>query len=107
MQVTVSSRHTDVSEALRVAANEKIGRLSRFLTPLDRAEVHFYEERNPRIADREVCEVTLEGRGHRVFCKVAAPDGFAAIDLAVTKLEQQLHRIKTRQVDRQHAGSRY
>jgi putative sigma-54 modulation protein len=106
MQVTVSSRHTDVSDALRVTANQKIGRLSRYLAPLDRAEVHFYEERNPRIADREVCEVTLQGRGHRVFCKAAAPDGFAAIDLAVTKLEHQLHRIKSRNLDRFQAGSR-
>ena len=44
---------------------------------MDRAEVHFTEEKNRRIDDREMCEVTLEGHGHDVRCKVAAADGFA------------------------------
>ena len=74
MEITVSARHTDISPALRAAAEEKIGRLSRFLGEMDRAEVHFSEEHNPRIADKEWCEVTLTGHGHHVRCKVAAPD---------------------------------
>lgn len=96
MQVTVSGRHAEVSDALRATAEDKIGRLERFLAGMDRAEVHFSEERNPRITDREICEVTLEGHGHHVRCKVAAPDGFAAVDLAVDKLEGQLTRLKSR-----------
>jgi ribosomal subunit interface protein len=62
--------------------------------------VHFSEEHNPRIVDKEVCEVTLEGRGHHVRCKVAAADGFAAVDRAVDKLEHQLHKLKTKQMPR-------
>ena len=100
LEITVSARHTDISPALRSAAEEKIGRLSRFLDGMERAEVHFFEERNPRIPDKEVCEVTLEGHGHHVRCRAAAADGFAAVDLAVEKLEQQLHRLKTRLVPR-------
>lgn len=106
MEITVSARHTEVSNALRSAVEEKIGRLSRFLDGMDRADVHFTEERNPRIADKEVCEVTLEGHGHHVRCKVAAPDGFAAIDAAVAKLEHQLHRLKTKLKSRQQGGRR-
>jgi putative sigma-54 modulation protein len=106
MEITVSARHTDVSAALREAVEDKIGRLSRFLEGMDRAEVHFTEERNPRIAAREVCEVTLEGHGHHVRCKVAAADGFAAIDAAVDKLEHQLHKLKTKVVGRRHGGRR-
>jgi ribosomal subunit interface protein len=67
---------------------------------MDRAEVHFSEERNPRIAAKEVCEVSLDGRGHHVRCKVAAADGFAAVDLAVEKLEHQLYRLKSKLVPR-------
>jgi ribosomal subunit interface protein len=88
------------------ASEEKIGRLSRFLDGMLRAEVHFSEERNPRIADKEVCEVSMEGGGHHVRCKVAAADPFAAIDLAVSKLEQQLYKLKTKQVLRTHHGPR-
>ena len=88
--------HVDISEALRAAAEEKIGRLRRFMDGMDRAVVHFPEERNPRIVDKEVCEVTMEGHGHQVRGKVAAADQFAAIDLAVDKLEHQLHKLKTK-----------
>lgn len=106
MEITVSARHTEVSAALRESVEEKIGKLTRFLEGMDRAEVHFTEERNPRIAAREVCEVTLEGHGHHVRCKVAAADGFAAIDAAVDKLEHQLHKLKTKVVGRRHGGRR-
>ena len=106
MQVTVSRRHTEVSEGLRVMAEEKIGRLGRFVDGLDHAEVHFWEHKNPRIADKEVCEVTIEGHGHHVRCKVQAPDGFQAIDKAYDKLEHQLHKLKSRLVTRQQ-GKRH
>lgn len=101
MEITVSARHLDISPALKAAAESKFGRLTRFMGGMDRAEVHFVEEKNPRIADREVCEVTVEGPGRRVRAKAAAADTFAAIDLAVEKLEHQLVTLKSK------AGNRY
>ena len=103
MEFTVSAHHMDISPALREVATDKIGRLGRFLGGMDRAEVHFSEERNPRIPDKEVCEVDMHGGGHHVRCRVAATDAFAAVDLAVEKLENQLHKIKTKQVQRTHS----
>jgi len=40
--------------------------------------------------------VTVEVHGHHLRCKVAAADGFAAVDLAVDKLEHQIQRLKGR-----------
>jgi len=96
MEVTVSGRHTTVSESLRRQATEKIGRLDKYLGGMERAEVHFWEEKNHKAGEREFCEVTLEGHGHHVRAKVSAPDGFAAIDIAVDKLERQLRKLKTK-----------
>jgi putative sigma-54 modulation protein len=105
MQVTISSRKTVITPRLEEVTREKIGRLSKFLDGMDRAEVHFAEQPNPRLADqREVCEVTMQGHGHHVRCKVAAPDAFTAVDLAVEKLEHQLHKLKTKLVRRNHGG---
>ena len=106
MEITVSSRHTEVSDRLRESTVDKIGRLGRFLEGVDRAEVHFSEEHTRRATDKEVCEVTLVGHGHHVRCKVSAPDGFAAVDLAVEKLEHQLHKLKTKQLKRSHTNGR-
>ncbi len=102
MEITVSSRHTEVSDLLRASTIDKIGRLGRFLEGMDRAEVHFSEHHHRRVADKEVCEVTLVGHGHHVRCKVSAPDGFAAVDKAVEKLEHQLHKLKTKLLRRSH-----
>jgi putative sigma-54 modulation protein len=96
LDVTVSSRHVELTAALRSATEERIGRLSRFLEGMDRAEVHFTEEVSRRKDDRQMCEVTLEGHGHHVRCKVSAPDAFTAVDRAVDKLEHQLTKLKSR-----------
>jgi putative sigma-54 modulation protein len=96
VEITVSARNTEVSPALREAVEEKIGRLARKAHGLDRAAVHFSEERNPRIAEREICEVTLDGRGRLIRCKVTGSDTFVVIDRATAKLEQQIEKAKTR-----------
>jgi putative sigma-54 modulation protein len=103
MEVSVSGRRTTVSEKLRNQTVEKIGRLDRYLSGMDRAEVHFWEEKNARSDAREYCEVTMEGHGHHVRCKVHATDGYTAIDLAVDKLERQLRKLKTK-IERRRQG---
>jgi putative sigma-54 modulation protein len=105
MHVAISSRRTVITPRLEEVTREKIGRLSKYVEGMERAEVHFAEEQNPRIVDRkESCEVTLSGHGHHVRCKVAGPDPFVALDRAVEKLERQLHKLKTKLVRRYHGG---
>ncbi len=104
MQVNISSRRTVVSDRLQDLTRSKIGRLERYVPGLERADVHFCEEQNPRIADKEICEVTLEGQGHHVRTKVTAPDAYTAIDLAAEKLEHQLHKLKTKMHRHENSG---
>jgi putative sigma-54 modulation protein len=96
VDITVSSRHTDLSDRLQQSARDKVGRLSRYLSDLERADVHFAEEQNPRIADREICEVTVHGPGHQFHTRVRAAHSIAALDAAVDKLEHQVRRTKDR-----------
>ncbi|MGI8776772.1 MAG: ribosome hibernation-promoting factor, HPF/YfiA family [Acidimicrobiales bacterium] len=102
MDVTMQCRNAEVPEALRAIAREKVTRIGRHLDGWDHAEIHFSEERNPRIADKEVCEVTLRGHGHVVRAKAAAPDTLASIDRVVDKLDHQVSRLKSRLVGRSH-----
>ena len=94
LDITISSRHADLSEALVATTRQKLTRLERLGTRMVRAEVHFYEEQNPRITEREVCEVWMDGHGDAVRCKVTGR-GSVAIDRAVTKLEHQSRRPRT------------
>jgi len=103
MDVSISARHVNVTPRLEEVIHEKIGQLDRFLDGLDSAEVHFDEARNPRIADKEFCEVVVEGHGHHLRCKVHAPDPFTAVDLATAKLERQIRKLRTK-LERRHHG---
>ncbi len=102
MEFTIRGRHMEVSESLRSAAQEKVGRLARHLDGWDEAEVHFLEERNPRISEKEVCEVTLRGHGHIIRAKAASADPFTAVDRVVDKLAHQVEKLKTRQSRKSH-----
>ena len=96
MQIKVSARHTEIATRDRDLIVDKVTRLGGKFLEMDRAEVHFTEERNPRISDKEVCEVTLEGHGHHVRAKASGPDHLTAIDRAIEKLENKLHKLKTK-----------
>lgn len=104
MDVTISGRNVDVPADVQDAVRSKIGNLDRFMYGLDRAAVVFREEKNPRIADKEQIEVTLEGHGHHVRCKVSGLDQHQAVDLAVSKLEKQLRKLKTKTAKRRRPG---
>lgn len=103
MDVIVSSPGVELPPAVKQAATEKVQKLVRYLDGMDRAEVLFRAEKNPRIAEKEICEITLSGGGHTVRARVHALDQFSAVDLAVDKASLQLQKLKTRLVDR-HQG---
>lgn len=100
MQISITGRKVQVPDDVREAVERKIGALDRFVGDLERAEVVFREEKNPRISEREQVEVTLLGHGHHVRATVAGVDQHQALDLAVGKLGKQLRKLKTRVVRR-------
>ena len=107
MDVIISGRNVELNDEVREIVEAKIGRLDRFVRGLERADVVFQEEKNPRIADKVDLEVTLEGKGHHVRCKVNGPDELSAIDRAVNKLEKQLRKLKTKlEKNKKHNGAK-
>ena len=100
MDVSISGRNVEVPEEVQAAVRSKIGSLDRFVYALDRADVVFREEKNPRISDPEQIEVTLQGHGHHIRAKVSGPDQLTAVERAVSKLEKQLRKVKTKVVKR-------
>lgn len=102
MDIAIRHPKVEVSPVLRQAVEEKVARLNRFLDGMDRAEVRFSEERNPRIAEKEVCEVTMHGHGHIVRARASATDAFAAVDRVVDKLEHRMEKLKGKLLGRSH-----
>jgi putative sigma-54 modulation protein len=104
VQVKLCARRIELDDAVRASTIDKVSRLSRFVPGMDHAEVRFFEERNPRIAANEVCEVTVTGHGHHVRAKASAISAPAALDLCIEKLEHQLYKLKGKLDGRHHGG---
>ncbi len=102
MDVIIAHGRNIVPDEVRVLTGEKVARLGRLCPGLERAQVGFSEERNPRIADRERCEVLLSGHGRTFRAHAAGPSPLVAVDRVVNKLEHQLEKTKGRMVDRSH-----
>ncbi|MFI5053245.1 MAG: ribosome hibernation-promoting factor, HPF/YfiA family [Acidimicrobiia bacterium] len=106
MEIVVRGKNRSVSPPLRVMAQEKVGRISRFAQDVGRVEVDFSELRNPRIGEPQLCEITAHLTGHFVKAHAAATEPEAALDLALDKLEHQVARIKDKRVARSHPRRR-
>ena len=104
VDITISHRNVEVPQPLREAVDEKVGHLDRYLDAIERAEVRFVEQPHRRVAEREVCEVTLVGRGsgNVVRARAMAADATAALDTVMDKLQRQLERRKGLLVGRSH-----
>jgi ribosomal subunit interface protein len=105
VDVVIANGRRIVPDGVRALVEEKVGRLGRYCPGLERAEVRFNEEHNPRIVDKEICEVIMTGHGRVVRARAAAPEALAAVDRVVEKLEHQLEKTKGRLIN-SHQGRR-
>jgi ribosomal subunit interface protein len=97
MDIAFRVRNVEVPDNLRRVTLERVMRLAG-QCGIDRVEVCFSEERNPRIAKREVCEITLFAPGRIVRAHAAATDVSVAVDRVVGKLEQRADRFRGRRL---------
>lgn len=101
MQITITGRHLGVTEAMKAYARTKVEKLLRFSGRTTQAVVTMDVQHQ----DHEV-EIVLDvPRGARLVGKAAAPDMYAAVDLAEHKLAMQLRKVKERRGDH-HRGQR-
>ena len=100
MDIVVKSRHVEVSDRFREHAHEKLGKVERLDPGLQRIDVEVSKEPNPRLADRAYrVELTCRSRGPVIRAEAAAEDKFAALDVALGKLESRLRRAADRRTD--------
>ena len=102
MDVVVRGKNRPVPARLKSLAQEKVARLARFTHDAGRVEVDFSELKNPRVSDRQLCEITVHLKKHFVKAHASSSEPEAALDLAIDKVEHQVARIKERRVARNH-----
>jgi len=105
VDIVVKGRHTDVAERFRGHAQDKLAKVVKLDGKVSRIDVEVCEEHNPRLADqRSRVELTCRTRGPVVRAEASAPDPYAALDLASSRLEARLRKAADRR--RVHHGIR-
>ena len=91
MQVTVSFKHLDPTDAIRAYAEEKVSKIRKYLdTPVEANVVLSVEK------FRHIAEVNLMVNGIAVAASDATEDMYSSIDNVMDKIERQLRRHKER-----------
>src|SRR5512144_2857412 len=105
VDIVVKGRHLEVSDRFRRHAAEKLARIAKLDGKIIRLDVEVSEERNRRLSSlRQRVEITVRSRGPVRRAEAAAEDKYAALDVAIDKLENRLRRCADRR--RVHHGSR-
>lgn len=102
MQIIVKGKNLEVTEALREYALEKVSKVEKYLDRILKTEIEMSVERNPKIQDNQVVEVTIFSSGPIIRAKESAGDMYQAIDLVTNKLDRQARKVKTKMIDRSH-----
>ena len=105
MDIVVKGRHTEVADRFRGHVEVKLAKVAKLDGKVSRIDVEICEEHNPRMADqRSRVELTCRTRGPVVRAEAVAPDPYAALDLASSRLEARLRKAADRR--RVHHGIR-
>src|SRR3954447_26592742 len=106
MDIVVRGKNRPVSSRLDAVAREKVSRIAKFTHDAGRVEVDFAAQQHRRVAEAQLCEITVHLKKHFVKAHACAPEPDAALDLAVDKIGHQLARIKDKRVSRSHPRHR-
>ena len=95
MRFIMYGKNIEVTEGLRAAAEDKIGRLERYFTEDTEVHVTFSVER-----DLQKIEVTIPMKGNIVRAEEESADMYASIDMVEDTIERQLRKFKNKLVDK-------
>ncbi|MBQ1688303.1 MAG: ribosome-associated translation inhibitor RaiA [Lachnospiraceae bacterium] len=99
MKYIISGKNIDVTEGLKEAVYEKIGKLERYFTENTEIHVTFSVEK-----ERQKIEVTIPMKGNIIRAEEESTDMYVSIDLVEEIIERQLRRYKNKIIERKQAG---
>ena len=99
MQVLVTFRHVEPTQALREYAEQKVARVQKFLRRPSDAHVVLSV-----IKRRHIAEVTLQASRTILTAAEETSSLYAAIDLAMDKIDRQVRKLLAKRKARKHQG---
>ncbi len=100
MKFIIVGKNIEVTEGLRSAVEDKIGKLEKYFT--DDTEVHVTLSVEK---DRQKIEVTIPVKGNIIRSEQVSSDMYVSIDLVEEIIERQLKKYKNKLIDKKQASS--
>ena len=100
MNFIISGKNIEVTEGIRAAIEEKLGRLDKYLTDDIDIIVTLSVQK-----ERQKIEVTIPMKGHIIRAEQDSADMYVSIDLVIDILERQIRRYKTRLMSKKYEGA--
>lgn len=102
MNFIISGKNIDVTDGLKSAVQDKLGKLERYFTPGTEIIVTLSVEK-----ERQKIEVTIPVKGSIIRSEQVSNDMYVSIDLVEEVIERQLRRYKNKLVDKQQEGGSF
>jgi len=85
----------EVTDRIQEYVDKKVSKLDRYLPGIEEARVDLAYEKSARSAnDRQVAQITVRGKRFVLRAEERADDIFAALDIALDKLQRRIERYK-------------
>lgn len=102
MNFTITGKNIEVTEGLRSAIQEKIGKLDKYFSSETVAIVTLSVEK-----ERQKIEVTIPVKGNIIRAEEVSNDMYVSIDLVEEIIERQLRKYKNKLVDAKQAAAEF
>lgn len=102
MRFIITGRNIDVTEGLKSAVEEKLGKLDRFFAPETEVNVTLSVEK-----ERQKIEVTIPVKGNIIRSEQVSSDMYVSIDLVEEVIERQLKKHKNKIVSKQQNAAAF
>ncbi len=102
MRFIITGRNIDVTEGLKTAIEEKLGKLDRFFAADTEVNVTLSVEK-----ERQKIEVTIPVKGNIIRSEQVSSDMYVSIDLVEEVIERQLKKYKNKIVDKQQNAAEF
>ena len=102
MRYIINGRNVEVTEGLRTAITDKIGKLDKYFNNETEAYVTLSVEK-----ERQKIEVTIPMKGNIVRAEQVSSDMYCSIDLVEEIIERQLRKYKNKLVEKKQQAASF
>lgn len=102
MRITITGRNIELTEGLKTAVEDKLGKLERYFAPDTEVFVTLSVEK-----ERQKIEVTIPVKGNIVRSEQVSNDMYVSIDLVEEVIERQLKKYKKKLISKQQNAASF